>query len=121
MLAEVPLPVFGDGTTSRDYTYVDDVIRGVRAAIDYSASPYEVINLGNTRPISLTQMIAGLERALGVAARIERHPEQPGDVPRTWANADKARALLGFNPTTSYDEGVVRFTEWLRALAVAQR
>jgi UDP-glucuronate 4-epimerase len=114
MLAERPIPVFGDGTTSRDYTYVDDVVRGVRAAMEYGASPYEVINLGNTRTVSLRDMIAGLERALGVTARLERKPDQPGDVPQTWASVDKARALLGFTPTTTYDQGVTRFAEWLR-------
>jgi UDP-glucuronate 4-epimerase len=113
MLAGRPVPVFGDGTTSRDYTYVDDVVSGVRAAMAYSGSAYEVINLGNTQTVQLGEMIAGLERALGVTAIIERHPEQPGDVPRTWANVDKARALLGFNPTTSYADGVARFAEWL--------
>jgi UDP-glucuronate 4-epimerase len=115
MLAQRPIPVFGDGTTSRDYTYVDDVVRGVRAAMEYSATRYEVINLGNTQTVQLREMIAGLEAALGVKAAIERHPEQPGDVPQTWANVDKARALLGFNPTTSYDEGVARFARWLAA------
>src|SRR5687768_15283765 len=114
MLADKPIPVFGDGSTSRDYTYVDDVVRGVRAAMEYSASPYEVINLGNTRTVTLTEMIGGLERALGVTARVERRPDQPGDVPQTWANVDKARALLGFNPTTTFDQGVARFAEWLR-------
>src|SRR5215216_641907 len=113
MLAQRPIPVFGDGTTSRDYTYVDDVVQGVRAAMDYTATRYEVINLGNTQTVQLREMIAGLETALGVKALIERLPEQPGDVPQTWANVDKARALLGFTPTTSYDEGVARFVEWL--------
>jgi UDP-glucuronate 4-epimerase len=115
MLAGRPIPVFGDGTTSRDYTYVDDVVRGVRAAMDYEATGYEVINVGNTRTVSLRDMIAGLERALGVTARVERHPEQPGDVPHTWANVDKARALLGFEPAIAYDEGVARFAKWLLA------
>jgi UDP-glucuronate 4-epimerase len=114
MLEERPIPVFGDGTTSRDYTYVEDVVRGIRAAMAYSASPYEVINLGNTRTVSLRDMIAGLERELGVTARIDRRPDQPGDVPQTWANVEKARALLGFAPTTTYDQGVARFVEWLR-------
>ena len=114
MLEGRAIPVFGDGTTSRDYTYIDDVIRGVRAAMAYTGSAYEVINLGNTRMVTLTEMIAGLERVLGVAARIERHPEQPGDVPRTWANVDKARALLGYNPSTPYIEGVARFADWMR-------
>ena len=114
MLAGQPIPVFGDGSTSRDYTFVDDVVRGLRAAMTYSGSQYEVINLGNTRTITLADMIAGLEEALGVKARIERHPEQPGDVARTWANIDKARALLGFNPSTTYQEGVARFAAWLK-------
>jgi UDP-glucuronate 4-epimerase len=113
MLAGKPIPVFGTGGTSRDYTFIDDVIRGVRAAIDYTASPYEVINLGNTRTVQLSEMIAGLERATGVAAQIERHPEQPGDVPQTWANVDKARKLLGYEPTTPYAEGVRKFVDWL--------
>ena len=119
MLAGKPIPVFGDGSTRRDYTFIDDVIRGVRAAIDYTATPYEVINLGNTRTVTLSEMIAGLEQALGVTAKIERHPEQPGDVPQTWANVDKARTLLGFNPSTPYDEGVVRFVAWLRAASAS--
>ena len=115
MLDDRPVPMFGDGTTSRDYTFIDDVISGVRAAMAYTATPYEVINIGNTRTVTLKDMIAGLERALGVKARIERQPEQPGDVPRTWANVDKARALLGFNPSTTFDAGLSRFVDWLRA------
>jgi UDP-glucuronate 4-epimerase len=118
MLAGKPIPVFGDGRTRRDYTFIDDVVRGVLAAVDYTASPYEVINLGNTRTVTLTEMIGGLEQALGVGATIERHPEQPGDVPQTWANVDKARALLGFNPSTPYDQGVARFVDWLRSRSV---
>jgi UDP-glucuronate 4-epimerase len=114
MLAGKPVPVFGDGSTRRDYTYVDDVIRGVRAAMEYTGSRYEVINLGNTRTVTLSEMIAGLEHSLGVTAKIERHPEQPGDVPQTWANVDKARTLLGFNPSTAYQEGVARFAAWLK-------
>jgi UDP-glucuronate 4-epimerase len=109
------IPMFGDGNTSRDYTFVDDVIAGVRAAMAYSGSGYEVINLGNSRTVSLREMIATLERALGVTARIERHPEQPGDVPRTWARIDKARALLGYNPATAFDDGVRVFCDWLKA------
>jgi UDP-glucuronate 4-epimerase len=121
MLAARAIPVYGDGTTSRDYTYVDDVIRGVRAAMAYTGSAYEVINLGNMRPVSLQEMIAGLEAALGMKASIERHPEQPGDVPRTWANIDKARALLGYEPATPYQDGVARFADWLRKEAPTAR
>jgi UDP-glucuronate 4-epimerase len=116
MLAGKPIPVFGSGGTSRDYTFIEDVVSGVRAAIAYTASPYEVINLGNTHTVRLREMIAGLEQATGVHAQIERHPEQPGDVPQTWANVDKARALLGYKPTTPYDQGVKRFVDGLRSI-----
>ena len=114
MLAGKPIPVFGDGGTSRDYTFIDDVVSGVRAAMEYAASAYEVINLGNTHTVHLREMIAGLERATGVTAKIERHPEQPGDVPQTWANIDKARRLLGYKPQTPYEEGATKFVAWLR-------
>ena len=114
MLAGKPIPVFGSGGTSRDYTFIDDVVNGIRAAMEYTASPYEVINLGNTRTVQLSEMIAALERATGVSATIERHPEQPGEVPRTWANIDKARGLLGYSPKTTCEEGVRRFVDWLR-------
>lgn len=113
MLAGRPIPVFGDGSTSRDYTYVDDIIRGVRGAMAYRATPFEVVNLGNTHTVTLREMIGGLERALGVSATLERLPEQPGDVPRTWASVDKARALFGYAPTTDYKQGVGQFADWL--------
>jgi UDP-glucuronate 4-epimerase len=115
MLDGKAIPVFGDGTTRRDYTYVADVVAGVRSALTYDRSPFEVINLGNDRTVTLTEMIAELERALGVAATIQRLPEQPGDVPQTWASVDKAQSLLGYRPSTSFAEGVERFVEWLRA------
>jgi UDP-glucuronate 4-epimerase len=92
---------------------VSDVIAGVRAAIEYTTTKYEVINLGNNQTVSLTEMIAGLESALGVSAKLERLPEQPGDVPQTWANIEKARRLLGYEPKTTYVQGVRRFVEWL--------
>jgi UDP-glucuronate 4-epimerase len=113
MLAGRPIPVYGDGTTSRDYTYIDDIIRGTRAAMEYAATPYEVINLGNTHTVSLREMIAGLERALGMRANLTVLPEQPGDVPKTWASIEKARALLGYAPTTSYEEGIGKFARWV--------
>ena len=114
MLADRPIPVFGNGGTSRDYTFIDDVVKGIRAAMEYTASAYEVINIGNTRTVQLSEMIAGLERATGVTAKIERHPEQPGEVPQTWANIDKARSLLGYNPATPFDQGIRLFVDWLR-------
>ena len=107
-----PVPVFGDGTTRRDYTYVEDIIAGVRAAMDYEASAYEVINLGGSRTVGLSELIALLERELGQKAVIDRQPAQPGDVPRTYADVSKARRLLGYDPRTPIEEGIRRFVEW---------
>ena len=109
-----PVPVFGDGTTRRDYTYIDDIIAGVRAAMDYEASPYEVINLGESRTVQLRELIGLLERELGREARIDRQPLQPGDVPQTFADTRKARALLGYDPRTPIEEGIRRFVEWFK-------
>jgi UDP-glucuronate 4-epimerase len=114
--ARQPITVFGDGSTRRDYTFVADIVSGIRAAIDYRTTKYEVINLGNNHTVTLTGMIAALEDALGVPAIIERHPEQPGDVPQTWASVDKARALLGYQPATSFEDGIGQFAHWLDAV-----
>lgn len=111
------IPMFGDGSTRRDYTFVQDIVEGIKAAMAYDATRYEVINLGNDQTVSLRQMIEGLERALGVSARIERFPEQPGDVPQTWASVEKARRLLGYTPRVAYPEGVQRFVDWQAASA----
>ena len=109
-----PIPVFGDGTTRRDYTYIDDIISGVRAAIDYDASKFEVINLGESRTVELRELISLLERALDRHAEIDRQPAQPGDVPQTFADITKARRLLGYAPQTQIEEGIQRFVEWFR-------
>ena len=109
-----PIPVFGDGTTRRDYTYVDDIIAGVRASMDYEASDYEVFNLGESRTVELRELIALLEKELGRGARIDRKPLQPGDVPRTFADISKARRLLGYDPQTPIEEGIRRFVEWFK-------
>jgi UDP-glucuronate 4-epimerase len=114
MLAGQPVPLFGDGSTRRDYTYVADIVSGVRSAIAYDRSPYEIVNLGNNRTVSLAGMVDQLAQALGVRPTIERHPEQPGDVPRTWASIDKACTLLGYAPHTAFEDGIARFVEWLR-------
>jgi len=106
------IPVFGDGTTRRDYTYIDDVIAGVRAAIDYDQSKYEVINLGESRTVELSELISLLESALGKRAEIDRQPMQPGDVPQTFADISKARKLLSYDPQTPIEEGIQRFVEW---------
>jgi UDP-glucuronate 4-epimerase len=109
-----PIPVFGDGTTRRDYTYIDDIIAGVRAAINYDGSEYEVINLGESRTVELRELISLLEKELGTTAKIDRQPLQPGDVPQTFADITKARRVLGYDPQTQFEEGIHRFVEWWR-------
>jgi UDP-glucuronate 4-epimerase len=109
-----PIPVFGDGTTRRDYTFVEDIIAGLRAAIDYTAGPYEVFNLGESRTVELRELIALLEKELGQQAHIDRQPTQPGDVPQTYADITKARRLLGYNPQTQIEDGIHRFVQWFR-------
>ncbi|HEY8188367.1 MAG TPA: GDP-mannose 4,6-dehydratase [Pyrinomonadaceae bacterium] len=108
------IPVFGDGTTRRDYTFIDDIIAGVRAAIDYTSSDYEVINLGESRTVELCELISLLEKELGAKAMIDRQPLQPGDVPQTFADVSKARRLLRYHPQTQIEEGIHRFVEWFR-------
>jgi len=110
-----PIPVFGDGTTRRDYTYIDDIIAGVRAAIDFEKTNYEVINLGESRTVELRELISLIEGVLGKRAQIDRQPPQPGDVPQTFADISKARKLLGYNPQTEIESGLRRFIEWFRA------
>jgi UDP-glucuronate 4-epimerase len=109
-----PIPVFGDGSTRRDYTFIDDIIAGVRAAIDYASTDYEVVNLGESRTVELRELISLLEKELGATAQIDRQPLQPGDVPQTYADITKARRLLGYNPQTQIEEGLHRFVEWFR-------
>jgi UDP-glucuronate 4-epimerase len=112
ILKEQPITVFGDGSTSRDYTYVDDIIKGILAAINYQASPFEIINLGNHYSIRLDQLIGEIESVMGKKAVIDRQPEQPGDVPRTYADISKARQLLGYEPATPVKDGLKNFYEW---------
>ena len=102
--------MFGDGSTRRDYTYIEDIVAGLRRALAYEGSRYEVINLGNTQTVTLVEMIRGLENALGIRAQIEWLPEQPGDVPQTWASVEKARTLLGYEPRTPFEERGLRCT-----------
>jgi UDP-glucuronate 4-epimerase len=109
-----PIPIFGDGTTRRDYTYIDDIISGVRAAIDYQASEYEVINLGESRTVELNELITLLENELGRKATIDRQPLQPGDVPQTFADITKARRLLDYNPRTQIEDGIRKFIQWFQ-------
>ncbi len=109
-----PIPVFGDGTTRRDYTFIDDIIAGVRAAIDYYDIEYEVFNLGESRTVELRELISLLEKELGATATVDRQPLQPGDVPQTFADITKARRLLGYDPQTQIEAGIKKFAEWFR-------
>jgi UDP-glucuronate 4-epimerase len=113
-----PIPVFGDGATRRDYTYIDDIIDGVMAAIVYDKTDYEVINLGESRTVELNELISLLEKELDTRAIIDRQPPQPGDVPQTFADISKARALLGYDPKTQIEAGLHRFVEWFQAKVV---
>lgn len=109
-----PIPVFGAGLSARDYTFFEDTVQGIVAALAYEA-PFEVFNLGNSEPVDLQTVISTLEASLGKKAQITRLPDQPGDVPITCADISKARALLGYNPQTSFQRGMDRFVEWYRA------
>lgn len=109
-----PIQMFGDGTTRRDYTYIDDIIQGVRAAIDYDKTKFEIINLGESQTVELRELIELLEENLGKKAIIERRPMQPGDVPQTFADITKARELLNYNPQTKIEEGIKKFTDWFK-------
>ena len=113
-----PIPVYGDGSTERDYTYIDDILQGVDAALDHvraHAGAYEIVNLGESRTVSLAEMIQVLAEETGIEPAIERLPLQPGDVTRTWADVTKARTLLGYEPTTDFREGIRRFVRWFEA------
>ena len=106
------IPVFGDGTTSRDYTFVEDTIQGIEAAIDYKDTDFEIINLGNRQTVTLSQLIEAIENVCGKKAIIDRQPEQPGDVPQTYANIERAQKLLNYHPKTSLETGLKAFYEW---------
>jgi UDP-glucuronate 4-epimerase len=112
-----PVPVFGDGSTRRDYTYVDDIVSGIVAALDYEQSECEVINLGNDRTVTLMEMIQGVAAALNTEPRLRMLPEQPGDVPQTWADITKAGRLLGYKPQTAFEDGLRSFGEWFHKMA----
>ena len=108
-----PIPVFGDGSMMRDFTYIDDIINGIVAAMD-KCSGYEIYNLGESRPVRLDVLISEIEKALGRKAIINRFDVQPGDVKQTYADVGKAVAKLGYEPRTEIAVGLERFVKWLR-------
>ena len=107
-----PIDQFGDGTTRRDYTYIDDIMQGVMASFEYKGPLFDIFNLGENDTIQLKDLIAAIEKALGKKARINQLPEQPGDMPVTSADISKARKLLGYNPTTPLSAGLPKFVDW---------
>jgi UDP-glucuronate 4-epimerase len=115
-----PVPIFGDGSTSRDYTYVADIVAGVLAALNYDLRPpsgcarFEVFNLGNSQPVKLSELVELLEKVTGRRAIREWRTLQPGDSPLTWADVSKASRVLGYRPTTTLEEGLTSFVKWYR-------
>jgi UDP-glucuronate 4-epimerase len=122
MAGERPIPLFGDGSAARDYTWIDDILDGTVAAMDRSAAEHEefqIVNLGGSRTTDLRRLVALLGDALGMTPRVEHLPPQPGDVVRTWADVRKAERLLGYRPSTPIEEGIPRFVEWFTSPAAA--
>lgn len=108
-----PIDVYGDGTSRRDYSYIDDIMDGVLRAVDRQF-PFEIFNLGESRTVELAELISLIEAASGKRAVVRRLPDQPGDVPVTYADIGKARELLGYRPGIEIEEGIRRFVEWYR-------
>lgn len=115
-----PIAMYGDGTTRRDYTYIDDIIQGVRASMDHTGAMHEIFNLGESETTELKRLVELLEESLGIKAIIDRQPMQPGDVPITYADISKARELLGYAPKTKIEQGIPKFVEWFQSQNVPQ-
>ena len=107
-----PIEMYGDGTTERDYTYIDDIVDGVCAALHYEDKLFDIFNLGESETTTLKSLISEIGGALGKEPVIRQLPDQPGDVPRTYADISKARGILGYRPRTKIPEGIPKFVEW---------
>lgn len=119
MLNGEEIPMFGDGSTSRDYTYIDDIVFGISKSCDYvmtHENVYEILNIGSNHPISLKEMISEIGHALGIEPKIKEMPMQLGDVDRTYADITKAKNLIGYEPYTSFSEGIKKFVEWYKKI-----
>ena len=117
MLEGKKIPMFGDGSTSRDYTYIGDIVDGIERSVNYclnNSNVYEILNLGNSSPVSLKEMINIIGKCLNVVPDIEELPMQPGDVDRTYACIDKAKNMIGYNPQTPFEEGIKKFVKWYK-------
>ena len=108
-----PIEVFGDGSTARDYSYITDIVDGIMACTRQTFG-FEIFNLGGSNPVTLSDLIALLQKNLQKSAKIKRLPDQPGDVPRTWADVAKSAARLGYSPKIKVQEGIPLFIEWFR-------
>lgn len=117
MLNNEEIPMFGDGTTSRDYTYIGDIVDGIIKSCNYvleNENVYEILNLGNSSPTSLKEMINTIAKVLEVEPKIKQLPMQPGDVDRTFADVSKAKKLIGYEPKTSFEQGIRNFVNWYK-------
>lgn len=117
MLEGKEIPMYGDGSTSRDYTYIDDIVDGIMRACDYvmtNKHVYEIINIGSSHPVSLKEMIDTIGETLNVVPKIQELPMQPGDVDRTYADISKAKQLLGYEPHTTFKDGIKKFIKCYR-------
>lgn len=119
MLNGEEIPMFGDGTTSRDYTYIDDIVDGIVKSCNYvleNKNVYEILNIGNSSPVSLKEMIETIAKVLNVKPNIKQLPMQPGDVDRTYADISKAQKLIGYEPKVTFEEGIRKFVEWYKII-----
>jgi UDP-glucuronate 4-epimerase len=120
-----PVPIFGDGSTGRDYTFVGDIVAGVLAALEYAppagGAPFDIFNLGNSHPVKLNELVALLEKVTGKKAVRDPKPPQPGDVPLTWADLSKSSRLLGYRPATLLEVGLEKFVAWYRSADPSRR
>ena len=115
-----PIPFYGDGSSERDYTWIDDILQGVTGAIERTRThpgEFEIINLGESRTTSLSKLVDLIAASMGIQPKLQRMPMQPGDVNRTFADVSKAKRLLGYQPTTPVEEGIPRFIEWFKTCA----
>jgi nucleoside-diphosphate-sugar epimerase len=113
------ITMFGDGETSRDYTYIDDIIEGIEKSLSYllaNKSVFETINLGNNHPVKLSALIELIGKVTGKKLIVEKLPPQEGDVDITYASISKATSLIGYSPQTSFEEGIERFNEWYKSV-----
>ena len=115
ILEDKEIPFYGDGTTSRDYTFVDDIVEGIVSSINYVNTDkkiFEIFNIGGDKTVSLIEMVETIELVLGKKAKLNRLPMQPGDVNRTCADISYSRKIIGYNPKTTFKEGIKKFIEW---------